>query len=186
MPSACPVHFTLFPTAIGVCGIVWNARGVTLVQLPEASEARTRARICQRRPDARESLPPAPIASAISDIGALLGGAPADLAGVELDMDEVPPFNRRVYELARKIPPGSTRTYGELASALGDAGAARAVGQALGDNPYPIVVPCHRVLAAAGRPGGFSAHGGVATKRQLLVIEGAIPAQGQLFANRSQ
>lgn len=176
--------FTLFSTAIGVCGIAWSERGVTLVQLPEASEARTRIRIRQRCPDARESPPPPPIAAAIADIAALLGGAPADLCGVVLDMDEIPPFNRRVYDLARKIPPGSTRTYGELASALGDAGAARAVGQALGDNPFPIVVPCHRVVAAAGRSGGFSAHGGTATKRQLLVIEGAIPAQGQLFPNR--
>ena len=98
-------------------------------------------------------------------------------------MDEVPAFHRRVYEIARTIAPGQTRTYGELAAALGDPGAARAVGQALGDNPFPIVVPCHRVLAAAGKPGGFSAYGGRATKRQLLVIEGAIPAQGQLFPN---
>ena len=182
MPSA----NTLFSTAIGVCGLVWTEHGVRQVQLPEASEARTRARIAQRHPGAGESAPPPAIAAAISGIVALLGGAPADLGAVVLDMEGVPDFNRRVYEWARTIPPGRTRTYGELASALGDAGAARAVGRALGENPFPIVVPCHRVLAAAGQPGGFSAHGGVATKRQLLVIEGAIPAQGQLFPNRGQ
>lgn len=177
------MNYALFPTAIGVCGLAWSERGVRQVQLPEASEARTRARICLRYPGAIESVPPQAIAAAISGIIALLGGAPVDLGGVVLDMEGVPDFHRRVYELARAIPPGRTRTYGELASALGDAGAARAVGQALGENPCPIVVPCHRVLAAAGQPGGFSAHGGVATKRQLLVIEGAIPAQGQLFPN---
>jgi methylated-DNA-[protein]-cysteine S-methyltransferase len=180
------MSFALFQTAIGVCAIAWSDRGVRQVQLPEASEARTRARIGQRHPGAIESVPLPPIAAAISGIVALLGGTPVDLGAVVLDWEGVPDFHRRVYEVARMIPPGRTRTYGELASALGDAGAARAVGQALGENPWPIVVPCHRVLAAAGQPGGFSAHGGVATKRQLLVIEGAIPAQGQLFPNGGQ
>src|SRR5262245_3005311 len=180
-------EFMLFPTSIGVCGIAWNERGVVLVQLPEASEARTRARICQRRPDALELRePPTAIAAAIADIVSLLDGAPADLSGVTLDMDDVPAFNRQVYVLARTIPPGQTRTYGELAAELGDASAARAVGRALGENPFPIVVPCHRVLAAAGRAGGFSAYGGVATKRRLLMIEGAIPEQGQLFLTGGQ
>jgi methylated-DNA-[protein]-cysteine S-methyltransferase len=180
------MFYTLFPTPIGLCGIAWNERGVTLVQLPESSEARTRARVCRRSPEARETAPPPEIAEAIRDIVALLGGERLDLRDIVLDMAEVPEFHRRVYEIARQIAPGHTRTYGEIASALGDVGAARAVGQALGDNPFPIVVPCHRVLAAAGKPGGFSAHGGVATKRELLVIEGAIPAQGQLFPNRGQ
>jgi methylated-DNA-[protein]-cysteine S-methyltransferase len=178
-----PGAYALFSTSIGVCAVSWSDRGVTTVQLPEASEDRTRARIRQRAPDAYESEPPPAIADAIAGIVALLAGRRNDLAGVVLDMDEVPAFHRRVYEIARTIAPGQTRTYGEIAAALGDPGAARAVGQALGDNPFPIVVPCHRVLAAAGKPGGFSAYGGRATKRQLLVIEGAIPAQGQLFPN---
>lgn len=178
------MHYTLFSTAIGECGLAWNERGVTQIQLPESTDARTRARMCERAPAAHECAPSGAIAVAISGITALVGGQRVDLGGVVLDMERVPAFHRRVYELARQIPPGETRTYGELASALGDPGAARAVGQALGDNPFPIVVPCHRVLAAAGRPGGFSAYGGTATKRQLLVIEGAIPDQGRLFPDQ--
>jgi len=177
------MNYMLFPTTIGICGLAWSDRGVTSVQLPEASEERTRARIRQRSAGAQESAPPPAVAEAIAGIVALLAGRQNDLTGVVLDMEDVPAFHRRVYEIARTIAPGQTRTYGELAAALGDPGAARAVGQALGDNPFPIVVPCHRVLAAAGKPGGFSAYGGRATKRQLLVIEGAIPAQGQLFPN---
>jgi methylated-DNA-[protein]-cysteine S-methyltransferase len=88
-------------------------------------------------------------------------------------MDAVPEFPRRVYEVARTIPPGGTLTYGEVAARLGDARLAREVGQALGRNPFAIIVPCHRVLAAGGMPGGFSASGGVATKMRLLSIEGA-------------
>lgn len=180
------MNYALFQTALGLCGIAWTDRGVALVQLPEATDAETRARICRRCPDAREFAPPPDIVVAISRIVGLLAGEPIDLTDIVVDMDGVPPFHRQVYELARRIPPGQTRTYGELAAALGDAGAARAVGQALGDNPFPIVVPCHRVLAAAGGSGGFSAHGGIATKRQLLVIEGAIPLQGRLFPVRGQ
>jgi methylated-DNA-[protein]-cysteine S-methyltransferase len=94
-----------------------------------------------------------------------------DLSNVVLDMDGVPPFHQRVYALARRLLPGETVTYGELARRLGDPGAARAVGQALGANPFAPVVPCHRVLAASGRAGGFSANGGVSTKLRLLLIE---------------
>ena len=110
------------------------------------------------------------------DIVALLRGkpnAPADLSHIALDMEGVPPFHRRVYELARGIAPGTTLTYGEIATCLGDPGSARAVGQALGHNPFAPVVPCHRVLAAGGRSGGFSANGGVATKLRMLQIERA-------------
>jgi methylated-DNA-[protein]-cysteine S-methyltransferase len=106
-------------------------------------------------------------------IAALLRGEPRDLSGVELDMQGVPPFHRRVYEVARGIPAGSTLSYGEVAARLGSPGSARAVGQALGRNPFAIVVPCHRVLAAGGRIGGFSANGGARTKLRLLEIEGA-------------
>src|SRR5207247_6696232 len=104
---------------------------------------------------------------------ALLRGAPTDLAAVALDMDGVRAFHRRVYEVARTIPAGKTLSYGDIAARLGAPRAARAVGQALGRNPFPIVVPCHRVLAAGGKPGGFSANGGVATKLRLLAIEAA-------------
>ena len=165
--------FALFDTAIGWCGIAWGARGVAGVQLPEAGDTETRARILHRFPAAGEASPPPEVQGAVDRIVALLGGEVSDLSAIALDMDDVPAFHRRVYEVARTIPPGKTLSYGDLAARLGAPGAARAVGQALGRNPFPIVVPCHRVLAAGGKIGGFSAQGGVVTKRRMLAIEGA-------------
>jgi O-6-methylguanine DNA methyltransferase len=165
--------YALFDTAVGRCGIAWGERGVVGVQLPESSAAATRARVRKRFGDARESPLPKPLKSAVADIVALLRGEKRDLSKIDLDMDGVPEFHRRVYVAARGIPPGSTVTYGEIAKRLGEPGAARAVGQALGRNPFAIVVPCHRVLAAGGKSGGFSAKGGVGTKLRMLAIEGA-------------
>jgi methylated-DNA-[protein]-cysteine S-methyltransferase len=165
--------FALFDTRIGRCGIAWGARGISGVQLPEASEAKTRARLARRYPQAREALPPAPVQRAIEAITALLKGERSDLSAIALDMDGVGDFDCRVYEAARAIPAGATLSYGELAARLGERGLAREVGQALGRNPFPLIVPCHRVLAAGARPGGFSANGGVATKLALLTIERA-------------
>ena len=165
--------FALFDTAIGWCGIAWGPRGIVGVQLPEGSAPATRARLLRRFPDAREAPPPSEARHAIDDITALLRGEPKGLDDVPLDMEGVPDFNRRVYEVARTIPWGATLSYGEIAKRLGDPGVARDVGQALGQNPFAIVVPCHRVLAAGGKWGGFSARGGVSTKRRLLSIEAA-------------
>lgn len=162
----------LFDTIIGRCGIAWGPRGIVGVQLPETACAE-RARLLRRFPGAAESAPPPEVRQVIGHIVALLAGESPDLRSVVLDMSGIAEFDRRVYETARAIPKGTTRTYGEIAAELGDPGAARAVGQALGRNPFPIIVPCHRVLAADGRPGGFSAPGGVATKLKLLEIEGA-------------
>ncbi|OGB17713.1 MAG: cysteine methyltransferase [Burkholderiales bacterium RIFCSPLOWO2_12_67_14] len=165
---------TLFDTTIGVCGIAWGPEGVVAVQLPEADAARTRARLLIGLPPLTEvAQPPAPVQAAIEGIQALLKGEARDLLEVPLDMTRLTPFQREVYAMTRAIPPGQTRTYGEMAQALGDAGLARAVGQALGHNPFAPVVPCHRVLAAGARSGGFSARGGVATKLRMLQIEGA-------------
>ena len=175
--------FALFDTAIGRCGIAWGGRGVAGVQLPEARELGTRARMLRRFPDAREAPPPPDVQRAIDDIAALLRGEARDLSAVALDMDRVPPFHRRVYEVARTIAPGATLSYGDIAARLGAPGSARAVGQALGRNPFAIVVPCHRVLAAGGKVGGFSANGGIRTKLRLLSIEGAqAGGQATLFA----
>jgi methylated-DNA-[protein]-cysteine S-methyltransferase len=168
-----PPGYALFDTAIGRCGIAWGARGIAGVQLPEGRDSETRARLLRRCPAARESPPPAGVRRAIEGIVALLRGEPSDLSTVALDMDQVPPFHVRVYEAARTIPPGATRSYGEIAKQLGAPGSARAVGQALGRNPFAIVVPCHRVLAAGGKVGGFSANGGPATKLRMLALEGA-------------
>jgi methylated-DNA-[protein]-cysteine S-methyltransferase len=162
----------LFDTAIGRCGIAWSDHGVVGVQLPEATEASTRARLRRRFPSAADAQPPASIQTAIEGIVALLAGEEAgELRDVELDLRSVPEFNAQVYRVARTIPPGQTTTYGEIALQLADRGAARAVGQALGANPIPIIIPCHRVLAAGDRAGGFSAPGGVTTKLKLLEIE---------------
>jgi methylated-DNA-[protein]-cysteine S-methyltransferase len=165
--------FTLFDTDIGPCGIAWGERGVIAVQLPEADAARTRARLQRRFSDARETPPPPEVQAAIEDIVALLSGEARDLSGVALDMERVEEFDRRVYEIARGIPAGVTLSYGEIATRLGGRELARDVGQALGRNPFPIIVPCHRVLGAGGKAGGFSANGGVTTKLRLLTIERA-------------
>jgi len=170
---ATALGFALFDTAIGRCGIAWSGRGVAGVQLPEAREVATRARLLQRFRGAREAPPPPEVRRALQGIVALLRGEPSELEVVALDMDGVPPFHRRVYEVARTIPPGATLSYGDIAARLGAPGSARAVGQALGRNPFAIVVPCHRVLAAGGKVGGFSANGGITTKLRLLSIEGA-------------
>jgi O-6-methylguanine DNA methyltransferase len=164
---------TLFDTAIGRCGIAWGGQGVVAVQLPESHELKTRARMLKRRPDAREASPPPDVQRAIDGIVALLRGEATDFSTVALDMADVELFERSVYEIARTIAPGATMTYGEIATRLGDRSLARDVGQALGRNPFPLIVPCHRVLAAGGKVGGFSANGGVTTKLRLLSIEGA-------------
>jgi methylated-DNA-[protein]-cysteine S-methyltransferase len=167
-------NFAIFDTAIGRCGIVWGPRGINGVQLPMGSEEKTRGRIRQRHGDIVEAPPTEAVQSAIDSIVELLAGKPNDLRDIALDLDGVPEFNRGVYDIARTIPPGKTLTYGDIAKRLGGVELSRDVGQALGHNPCPIVVPCHRVLAAGGKPGGFSANGGVATKLKMLAIEGAI------------
>jgi methylated-DNA-[protein]-cysteine S-methyltransferase len=166
-------HFALFDSAIGICGIEWGPRGINGVQLPMGSRDKTLARIRQRRGDIVESEPTAEVQQAIDRIVELLAGKRDDLRDIALDLDGVPEFNRGVYDIARTIPPGQTMTYGDIAKKLGGVELSRDVGQALGRNPCPIVVPCHRVLAAGNKPGGFSARGGVETKLKMLAIEGA-------------
>ncbi|MGZ5863801.1 MAG: methylated-DNA--[protein]-cysteine S-methyltransferase [Xanthobacteraceae bacterium] len=165
--------FDLFETAIGVCAIVWTSRGICGVQLPERNAQKTLARVKRRYPSAMEAAAPPHIRDAIVEIVALLEGEARDLSAIALDLDGIPDFNRQVYDVARKIGPGATITYGEIATKLGDRLLARDVGQALGKNPIPIIVPCHRVLAANGKTGGFSAPGGVNTKMRMLSIERA-------------
>ncbi|MDB5692435.1 MAG: methylated-DNA--[]-cysteine S-methyltransferase family protein [Alphaproteobacteria bacterium] len=174
--------FALFPTAIGACALVWRDETLIGAALPETTEAATRARIGGNFPDAEEAAPPAPIAEAIALVARLLAGEAADLSAIPIDLGAADDFERSVYAVARAIPRGEVRTYGEVAAAIGIPGAARAVGAALGRNPIPIIVPCHRVLAAAGRSGGFSAPGGTATKFRMLAIEGARrPGEAELF-----
>jgi methylated-DNA-[protein]-cysteine S-methyltransferase len=167
-------YFALFETAIGVCGVAWTEHGVCGVQLHEANAESARARLRRRFASAGEKPPTEMIQRAIDGIAALLAGRPSDLSDVLLNLKGIPAFHQRVYALTRQIPAGRTASYGEIATQLGEPGTARAVGEALGRNPFPLIVPCHRVLAAGGKFGGFSARGGVATKMRLLAIERAI------------
>lgn len=174
-------NFALFETVIGAVGIAWNPRGLIGVELPHADAVATRRRMRQRFPTAQESEPTVDVRRAIDGIVALLRGEARDLSDVIIDDEGTPKFNRRVYAIARTIPPGQTMTYGEIAERLGDKLLALDVGTALGQNPCPIVMPCHRVLAAGRKTGGFSASGGVVTKLRLLSIEGAQPGGPTLF-----
>jgi methylated-DNA-[protein]-cysteine S-methyltransferase len=165
-----------FQTALGRCAIAWSARGVRAVALPGGHLRR-------RAPDALAAPPPPAIDAVVAQLCALLRGEPTDLSAVPLDLAGIEPFPARVYAAARVIPYGATATYGALAARLGAPHDAREVGAALARNPFPLIVPCHRVTAAGGRLGGFSAPGGAATKRRLLALEGArAAAQGELFA----
>jgi methylated-DNA-[protein]-cysteine S-methyltransferase len=164
-----------FTTALGDCALDWDDAGITCVHMPRSSGTR----------ESHQPLDtPAHVRDAAELIVRLLAGEPADLTGIAISHgDRVEEFAQHVYAATREVGPGETTTYGEIARALGDASAARAVGAALGSNPTPIIVPCHRVLAADGSLHGFSAPGGIRTKRQMLEIEGAPGfAQQALFA----
>lgn len=176
-------NFAIFETAIGPCGIAWSDLGVVAVQLPTGTREVMRVRMKARVSNASEDEPPPAIARAIADVVALTNGERRDLTGVVIDDREISEFNRRVYAIVRQIPAGRTMTYGEVAARLGDKSLSRAVGRAMGENPTPIIMPCHRVLAANGKSGGFSAPGGAATKMRLLTIEGAAPGGPDLFGD---
>lgn len=173
--------FALFPTPIGACGIAWNEHALTGVQLPEKDEPATRSRMQRRFPNTLETPPPPPVQRAIAGITALLHGEQRDLTEFALDTNGIAPFEQRVYEAARNIPPGTTITYGDLAKRIGEPHASQAVGQALGRNPFAPVVPCHRIVAADGKMHGFSATGGTTTKLRLLTIEGWRSNEPTLF-----
>jgi methylated-DNA-[protein]-cysteine S-methyltransferase len=167
--------WTLFETPIGECGVAWSDAGVTWVQLPERTREATRARLLEKaNEDGRESrTPPAWVKDAIARIREHLAGRPQDLRRVPLDLGRVTPFTARILRAAQGVPAGATASYGDLAKAVGSPGAARAVGRAMATNPFPLLVPCHRVVGAAGRSGGFSAYGGLVTKEKILAVEGA-------------
>lgn len=167
------VGYTIFDTAFGPCAVAWGEAGLTGVWLPSATADGTRRQVLSRHPQAAELAPPPEVAAAVDGITRLLAGDDVDLRDVVLDLRDTPEFARKVYEIARSLPRGVTMTYGEMAARAGEPGGAQAVGQVMGRNPFPIVVPCHRIVAAGGGNGGFSAPGGVDTKLRLLAIEGA-------------
>ena len=175
------VAYSLFETPLGWCGIAWNegptsgaGYAVTLFQLPEATMELTESRIARNSGAAKSSNVPLQVNNICKRVCNHLNGVLQDFRDIPVDLDEVGPFVRRVCEAARKIPVGQTVTYADLANALGRPSLARAVGRALGRNPIPLIIPCHRVMAAHGKPGGFSAFGGRVTKAKLLAIEGAV------------
>jgi methylated-DNA-[protein]-cysteine S-methyltransferase len=171
MPSQ--VVYALFPTALGVCALAAGGAGLVGVWLPEAEETALRARILRKFPQAEEVPPSGELADTVSRIQALLATGQADLDPIALDMSPIDDFDRAVYEVTREAGPGRTLTYGEIARRVGTLADARRVGQALGRNRWPIVIPCHRVLGADGKAGGFSAPGAVATKIKMLNLERA-------------
>ncbi|HEX3700136.1 MAG TPA: methylated-DNA--[protein]-cysteine S-methyltransferase [Phenylobacterium sp.] len=175
-------RYALFETAIGWAGVAWGEAGLVAVHLPEREPETARRGFLRRFPDAAEAEPGPQVRAAMDAITDQLAGKLTDLSAIALDRSRTPEFHARVYAIAQSIPPGETLTYGEVAERLGDKLLARDVGQALGKNPWPIVVPCHRVTAANGKLGGFSARGGAHTKLKLLAIEGAkAAAQADLF-----
>lgn len=166
--------FSYFDMALGRCAIAWRGEQIRAVSLPEIDDRQTAARLFRRAPGARESALPAALQRLVEDINLLTHGAHRKLLDVKLDLSDVSAFDREVLKATRQIGLGETKTYGEIAIALGDIALSRRVGQALGRNPFPIIVPCHRVVGADGKLTGFSAPGGVITKERLLKIEGAL------------
>ena len=167
-------HHHLFDTAIGECGVAWSPRGLVGVQLPEKDRGQTELRLAVKcHSTGADDVPPW-IQSVISDIQRYLAGQPVDFSAIEVDLGGSDEFRQKLYAALRAIGFGRTVTYGELAKQLGLTGweGARDVGAAMGSNRVPIVIPCHRVLAAGNKPGGFSAYGGIKTKQKLLALEG--------------
>ncbi len=167
----CPEEYWLFDTAIGWCGIAWTTTGVTRLQLPERDSAATERRLTRRSATAASGLPPN-AAQTVELVRCYLGGARVDFSPATLDLTGVSLFHRKIYDAARLVGFGETATYGDIAERAGSPGAARGVGQAMARNPVPLIIPCHRILAAGNRIGGFSAFGGTSTKQHLLALEG--------------
>jgi methylated-DNA-[protein]-cysteine S-methyltransferase len=183
------MSYRLFDTAIGIVGVAWSGQGISRLQLPESSHAATERRLRGRFATASAAEPPTKVRSAITKLQRYLDGAEVDFSAVELDLSGIGGFHRRIYAAARLVGWGETTSYGALARHAGHPEAARAVGQAMGRNPVPIIIPCHRVLASGGKVGGFSAFGGAATKQRLLALEGvhlgeAMPLLPGLLAGR--
>jgi len=179
-----PRAYCTFETELGFCGIAWSdtagAVMPALFRLPEPSRVDMEERFSARCSQGH-AVPPPVIRSVIEMAKRHLGGEPQEFLDIAVDLSEEQPFARRVYAFTRRVPAGETTTYGELARAAGNPEAARAVGLLMGRNPMPLIIPCHRVLAAGGKPGGFSAHGGLSTKSRILELEGvrlSLPREG--------
>ena len=167
------LHYLIFETASGFCGIAWSDAGITRFQLPAKSAEATERIVRRRAPGAEPGVPTPMVAEAVAAAKRYFEGNATDFAQLELDLDGQAQFFKRVYAAARRIKWGQTSTYGTLAKELGGGPeTARDVGQAMASNPIPLIIPCHRVLAAGGKIGGFSAPGGAAAKIRMLGLEG--------------
>jgi O-6-methylguanine DNA methyltransferase len=177
--------YCLFETRLGTCGVAWSDQGITWIQLPESDVEKTRRRVSTRAGADSEitaRAAPAFVRDVVARVRQHLAGKPQDFSRVPLDPEKASDFGLRVYRALQAVPPGRTVTYGELAARVGSPGGARAVGRAMATNPFPVVVPCHRVLASSGKPGGFSAYGGLLTKQRILALEGTtLMLQTSLF-----
>jgi methylated-DNA-[protein]-cysteine S-methyltransferase len=182
-----PHHYTVFETAGGFCGVAWNAVGITRFQLPTGNPEATERLLLRRIPDAEQTAPTPGVLEAIAAVKRYFAGEPIDFSDVTLDLDGQDEFFRAIYAAARQLRWGETTTYGALAKALGHGPeAARDIGQAMAKNPVALIIPCHRVLAAGNKIGGFSAPGGSVSKARMLELEGVRlappkPVQQSLF-----
>jgi methylated-DNA-[protein]-cysteine S-methyltransferase len=166
-------NYFIFETAAGFCGIAWNNVGITRFQLPTRSTRATERVLLSRMPGAKPGTPTPEVAGAVAAVKRYFAGEETDFSGFKLDLGQQDPFFERIYAAARQVGWGHTTTYGTLAKELGvGPEAARDVGQAMAENPVALIIPCHRVLAAGGKIGGFSAPGGVAAKIRMLELEG--------------
>ena len=164
--------YCLIDTTIGVCGIAWNDQGLTRLRLPERDRSVTEKRLRARTASPQRDDPPPAVAQVVADIQRYLAGERIDFSPVAIDLSGVDSFRRNIYEAARSVGWGTTSTYGELARQAGYPGAAQDVGRAMGRNPVAIIIPCHRIVAAGNKLGGFSAYQGTFAKERLLALEG--------------
>jgi methylated-DNA-[protein]-cysteine S-methyltransferase len=171
------MRYALVDTAIGTFGVAWTDQGIARVALPGRDRVNTEMWIS--RDPAEPGFPDGPFAGLPDRIKRYAHGLPEDFSDVPLDLEGVPIFNRQAYAELLKIGYGATTTYGAIARTLGDVTLSRAVGQAMGANPIPLIIPCHRVLASDGKMGGFSSPGGVTAKMRMLALEHAASPTGQ-------
>lgn len=175
------MRYHVFDTAFGSAGIAWDYAGITRFQLPSKSIAATTRRLLRRAPGAEATIPPPCIAQTLDAVKRYFSGQKIDFSDVTLDLAGQDDLSREIYAAARRVGYGTATTYGALAKAVGrsDWEAARDVGQAMAKNPVALIIPCHRVLAAGGKIGGFSAPGGAETKAKMLELEGVRLGSGQ-------
>jgi methylated-DNA-[protein]-cysteine S-methyltransferase len=166
-------HYLIFETAGGFCGIAWNDVGITRFQLPARSAEATERHLLRKLQGAEPGMPTPQVLEVVAAAKRYFDGEEVDFSDVRLDLDGQDGFFKQIYDVAREVGWGHTTTYGTLAKELGvGPEAARDVGQAMANNPVPLIIPCHRVLAAGGKVGGFSAPGGSVAKMRMLELEG--------------